>query len=473
MRSRDDAVERLASVYFDLLVVGGGIVGAGIAEAATAHGLQVAVVDRRDFGGATSSSSSKMIHGGLRYLRLGDVGLVREAHRERRLLMRVVAPHLVRRLPFLFPLYEHGPYRPRVVQSGIVLYSMLARSRLNGLVPVERARRIVPQLRVEGLRSCAVYADAWTNDARLTLCNIRAAAERGATVLNYAELVELSGEGGIIAVDGTTVAVRARAIVNAAGPWVDQVRRLEDEAAAPSIRLSKGVHVLVDGGPEWGAALTIPHDRVRVSFALPWEGMLLLGTTDTLHEGEPEGAAVVQGDIDQVLSEAALAVEGLGPPRATFCGLRVLPTGAGGTASARRETVLSRGPAGMVSVAGGKLTTYRRIALDTLTFLGVRGLSQHPRPLPGAIGLDRVEWPASLDERSRSHLLHLYGSLATEVLAPAADDPSLLEPITPDRPDVRAQDLYARTHEWALSGEDVARRRTTAWLSPTQGRTLN
>ena len=386
--------------------------------------------------------------------------------------MTVVAPHLVRRLPFLFPLYDHGPYRPAVVQTGIVLYSMLAGSRLNGLVPVERARRIVPQLRVERLRSCAVYADAWTNDARLTLGNIRAAADRGATVLNYAELVALRDDGGDVAVDGTTVAVRARAIVNAAGPWVDHVRRLEDQAARPSIRLSKGVHVLVDGGSDWGAALTIPHDRVRVSFAVPWEGMLLLGTTDTLHEGEPETAEVAEADIDHVLREAALAVEGLGQPRATFCGLRVLPSGADRTATARRETVLSRGRTGMVSVAGGKLTTYRQIALDTLAFLGVRGLSQRPRPLPGAIGLDRIEWPAELDERTRSHLLHLYGSLAYEVLGPAAEDPSLLEPIVPDRPDLRAQELYAQTHEWAVNSEDVVRRRTTVWLSVPPAHTL-
>ena len=472
-KRRDDAIERLASRPFDLLVIGGGIVGAGIAEAATAHGLDVALVDRGDFGGATSSASSKLIHGGLRYLRLGDVGLVREAHRERRLLMRVLAPHLVRRLPFLFPLYEDGPYRPWLAQSGIVLYSTLARSRLNGLVPVERARRIVPQLRVEQLRSCAVYADAWTNDARLTLCNVRGAADRGATVLNYAELVALRGDGGDVAVDGRTLAVHARAVVNAAGPWVDRVRRLEDEAVRPSIRLSKGVHVLVEGGADWGAALTIPHDRVRVTFAMPWEGMLLIGTTDTPHEGEPETAAVAEADVEQVLREAAVAVEGLGPPRTTFCGLRVLPRGDGRTASARRETVLSRGRSGMVSVAGGKLTTYRRIALDTLDFLGVRGLSQRPRPLPGAIGLDRIAWPASLDERTRSHLLHLYGSLAPEVLFPAEEDPSLLEPIAHDRPDLRAQEHYARTREWAVTDEDVLRRRTTVWPSAPAARALD
>jgi glycerol-3-phosphate dehydrogenase len=465
------AIEQLASRPFDLLVVGGGIVGAGIAEAATAHGMSVALVDKGDFAGATSSASSKLIHGGLRYLRLGDVGLVREAHYERRLLMDVVAPHLVRRLPFLFPLYEDGPYQPWFVQSGIFLYSTLARARLNGLVGTRRAQKMVPQLRTRNLRSCALYADAWTNDGRLTLANVRAAADAGATVLNYAEVVAIrGGEGAVVAVDGATVNVRAKAVVNATGPWVDRIRRLEDPQSKPSIRLSKGVHVLVDGGDDWDAALTISHDKVRVSFAVPWEGMLLLGTTDTPHEGEPETVRVTDADIEQVLSEAAVAVDGLGPPRATFCGLRVLPGGEGATASARRETVYSTGPSGMVSVAGGKLTTYRRIALDALDHVGVRGLSRRPRPLPGARGLQRIEWPDGVDTPTRNHLLHLYGSLSPEVLAPAGDDPSLLEPLVAGRPDIRAQDVYARTHEWAHTDEDVLRRRTTGWLaaSPTR-----
>jgi glycerol-3-phosphate dehydrogenase len=461
------ALERLAAQEFDLFVVGGGIVGAGIAEAASAHGLSVALVDRGDFAGATSSASSKLVHGGLRYLRLGDVGLVREAHHERRLLMRVVAPHLVRRLPFLFPLYEDGPYRPWFVQSGIVVYSTLARARLNGLVKLDRAHKLVPQLHGAGLRSCALYEDAWTNDGRLTLANLRAAAERGAVVVNYAEVVGLSPVE--VRAEGRTFTVRARAVINAAGPWVDRVRRLEDPRARPSMRLSKGVHVVVDGGPDWtsaawNAALTIPHDKVRVSFAVPWEGMLLLGTTDTEHDGEPETAAVTEEDVRQVLEEASVAVDGVGEPRAAFCGLRVLPGGAGATANAKRETVFSTGPSGMVSVAGGKLTTYRRIALDALDHLGVRGLSQRPRPLPGATGLDRVDWPVELDAQTRAHLLHLYGSLAPEVLAPAVDDPSLLEPLAAGRPDLRAQDVYARRHEWARTDEDVLRRRTTAWL---------
>jgi glycerol-3-phosphate dehydrogenase len=460
-----DRVDALASRQFDLLVVGGGIVGAGIAEAASAHGMSVALVDKGDFANATSSASSKLIHGGLRYLRLGDVGLVREAHHERRILMSTVAPHLVRRLPFLFPLYEDGPYRPWFVQTGIVVYSTLARARLNGLVKVERAKRMVPQLHDARLRSCALYADAWTNDGRLTLANVRAAADRGATVLNYAEVVALGRGGAEVAVDGTTVSVRAKTIVNATGPWVDRLRRLEDSRAKPSMRLSKGVHVLVDGGDDWDAALTIPHDKVRVSFAVPWEGMLLLGTTDTPHDGEPEDVRVTDDDVRQVVDEASVAVDGLGTPRATFVGLRVLPGGDGTTASAKRETVFSTGPTGMVSVAGGKLTTYRRIALDALDEVGVRGLSRRPRPLPGATGLERIAWPADLDTATRNHLLHLYGSLAPEVLAPAADDPTLLEPLVAGRPDLRAQDVYARAREWALTDEDVLRRRTTAWLA--------
>jgi glycerol-3-phosphate dehydrogenase len=457
------AIERLASREFDLFVIGGGIVGAGIAEAASAHGLDVALVEKGDFAGATSSASSKLIHGGLRYLRLGDVGLVREAHQERRALMRVVAPHLVRRLPFLFPLYEDGPYRPWFVQTGIVVYSTLARAKLNGLVELERARRLVPELRADGLRSCALYEDAWTNDGRLTLANLRGAADRGATVLNGAEVVGVQPLE--VRVDGRVVVVRAKQVINAAGPWVDQVRRLEDQHAKPSMRLSKGVHVVVDGGETWGAALTIPHDKVRVSFAVPWEGVLLLGTTDTEYIGSPGDVSVSDTDVAQVLDEAGVALDAIGPPRATFAGLRVLPGGDGGTASAKRETVFSSGPTGMVSVAGGKLTTYRRIALDALGHAGVRGLSRRPRPLPGATGLDRIAWPVELESATRAHLLHLYGSLAVEVLQPAVEDPSLLEPIVAGRPDLRAQDLYARTHEWARSDADVVRRRTTAWLA--------
>jgi glycerol-3-phosphate dehydrogenase len=269
----------------------------------------------------------------------------------------------------------------------------------------------------------------------------------------------------VVSVDGEEVAVRARSIVNATGPWLDRVRRLEDPSAAASIRLSKGVHVIADGGEDWQAALTIPHDKVRVSFAVPWEGKLLLGTTDTLHEGEPEEAHVTDDDVRTVLAEAAVGVTGIGRVRASFCGLRALPGGPGATANARRETVYTQGSAGMLSVAGGKLTTYRRIALDALEQLHVRNLDRRPRPLPGATGLNAIAWPVEIGPATRAHLVHLYGSLAPDVLAEAVDDPSLLEPIVEGRPDLRAQDRYARECEWAVTDEDVLRRRTTAWLA--------
>jgi glycerol-3-phosphate dehydrogenase len=473
---RAAAREALERRSFDLLVIGGGVIGAATAAHAARAGLAVALVDAGDFGSGTSSASSKLIHGGLRYLRLGDVRLVREAHHERRTLAGTVAPHLVHRLPFLLPLYRGGPFRPAFVQSGILLYSTLALSRLNWLVKPLRARELVPSLRVEDLRSCALYADAWTNDARLCLENVIAAAEAGATVLNRAEVVSLHVPGGRVAgaevlVDGEPVPVRARVVVNAAGPWVDAVRRLEDPRAGSSVRLSKGAHVLVPGGDDWSAALTIPQDDVRVTFAVPWYGLLLLGTTDSDYEGDPADVAPEEGDVAQILAEAGTALPasllGGDAVRAAFAGLRVLPLGEGSTANARRETVFSVGPAGMLSVAGGKLTTYRKIALDALERvrgpLGLRRLERRPFPLPGAVG-GEPELLAALDPEVASNLRHLYGSRATAVVETAAEDPSLLERIHPDGPDVAAQALFAVRHEWATTAEDVLRRRTTVAL---------
>ena len=433
--TRAAAREALARTPFDLLVIGGGVIGAATAAHAAREGLSVALLDAGDFGSGTSSASSKLIHGGLRYLRLGDVRLVREAHHERRTLTGPVAPHLVHRLPFLLPLYRGGPFRPAFVQSGILLYSTLALSRLNWLVQPDRAGRLVPALRRDGLRSCALYADAWTNDARLCLENVAEAAAHGATVLNRAEVVSLSFDRGQVAgaevcVDGEPVEVRARVVVNAAGPWVDHVRRLEDPRAGTSVRLSKGAHVLVPGGEDWTAALTVPQDDVRVTFAVPWYGLLLLGTTDSDFEGDPADVAVEEADIVQVLGEAATALPssmlGRDSVRAAFAGLRVLPLGDGATANARRETVFSIGSGGMLSVAGGKLTTYRKIALDALERvrepLGLRRVDRRPFPLPGARGA-APELPVEVDPDVEAHLRHLYGSRAARVVAPAVDEP--------------------------------------------------
>jgi glycerol-3-phosphate dehydrogenase len=472
--TRQETIDALSRSRFDLLVIGGGIIGAAVAAHAARAGLSVALVERGDFGGATSNASSKLIHGGLRYLRLGDVRLVRESHHERRTLSTVVAPHLVRRIPFLLPLYRGGPYRPSVVQSAIIFYSALARSRLNWLVQPARARTLVPALRVEGLRACALYADAWTNDARLCLANVRAAANAGACVLNGAEVVGLRTSGGRIvgaevAVDGETLSVDSRVVVNAAGPWIDEVRRLEDTAAGTSVLLAKGVHALVPAEGEWGAALTIPQDRLRVTFALPFYGMLLLGTTDEPLARSPRDAEVEPRDVEQVVAEAAVAVDpslaALDRVRAAYAGTRVLPAHEGASVSLRRETVISRGAGGMLSVAGGKLTTYRRIAVDVLerlrSDLGLHRVDRRPWPLPGAGDLAAVCLPAELEPASRTHLLHLYGTLAAEVVAPVRDEPGLLEPLHADGPDIAAQVRYAAMHEWARTPDDVVRRRTT------------
>ncbi|HEU0247498.1 MAG TPA: glycerol-3-phosphate dehydrogenase/oxidase [Gaiellaceae bacterium] len=474
--SRADTLVELSRRRFDLLVIGGGIIGAGIAAHASRAGLAVALVDRGDFGGATSSSSSKLVHGGLRYLRLGDVRLVREAHHERRVLTRIVAPHLVHRTPFLLPLYRGGPYRPAFVQSGIVLYSALARSRINWLVRPRDAGELVPPLRLDDLRSCALYADATTNDARLCLENVRAAVEAGACALNGAEVIGLHSSNGRISgaevrADGDEIAVHARAVVNAAGPWVDHVRRLEDPRAGSSVRLSKGAHVLLTLDGAWAAALTIAQDDVRVTFAVPWHDMLLLGTTDAEHSGDPGAVAVTPADVEQILDEAAVALPGdvvaRDRVRAAYAGLRVLPAGDGESVSARRETVFTRSPGGMLNVAGGKLTTYRRIALQTLdrlrTDIDLHRLDKRPWPLPGGVGLEQIVLPEDLDSHVRAHLLHLYGSLAVEVLAPTAEDPSLLERLHSDGPDIVAQVRYAATHEWARTADDVLRRRTTCF----------
>jgi glycerol-3-phosphate dehydrogenase len=480
LRWRDAARDELAARRFDLLVVGGGIIGAGIAFEAAGRGLAVALVDAADFGSQTSSASSKLVHGGLRYLRLGHVGLVREAHAERRTLVETVAPHLVRRIPFLVPLRRDGPYRPATIRAGLFVYSTLARDRLAGNVPPARARRMLPALRGDGLRGCGRYADAVTHDGRLCLANVRGAADRGATVLNHADAVAIRIERGRAAgaevvdrLDGAAVAVRARVVVNATGPWVDRVRRLEDPAAAPVVRLSKGTHALLAVDGRWPAAVAIPQDRVRVSFAVPWEGMLLVGTTDTLHPGEPAAVEPTDGEVRELLAEAAVALDPAvvrpDAVRSAFAGLRVLPRGGPDTAAARRETMLLRGPAGMLSVAGGKLTTYRRIALAALDRLSPElGAAPRPRPpaaLPGAAPPAAVratlerEWPA-LPPAVHAHLAHLYGTLAAEVLAPARDDPALLEPFAAG-PGIAAQALYAVRREWACTLEDVVARRMT------------
>lgn len=440
---------------FDVVVVGGGIVGAGTAALAAQHGLRVALLERADFGAATSSASSKLIHGGLRYLRLGDVGLVREALRESRVLQRRVAPHLVRELRFVLPVYRGAPYGPLPIGAAMAAYGALALRRPS-VVSAARARDLVPQLRPEGLRAAGVYVDAQTNDARLVLANVRAASDGGAFVANRCEVVGI--ERGVVHTS-TGLELRARHVVNATGAAIDAVRRLESLHAGTSVALSKGAHLVLDMPDEWQAALAVPVDRTRIAFAVPWEGMLLLGTTDT----PAERATVTADDEVQILREAASALppEVLAPDavRARFAGLRVLPLTSRSTAEARREVTLTRGPLGMLSVAGGKLTTYRLIARAVLRELGYR-VPATPVPLPGAADPAAVAAQLDVDPPLALHLARTYGSLAHEVLSVSED----LRPLAPGAPEVAAQVVYAREREWAVDADDVLRRRTTLAL---------
>lgn len=277
--------------------------------------------------------------------------------------------------------------------------------------------------------------------------------------------------GAEVSVDGESISVSARVVVNAAGPWVDHVRRLEDPRLGTSVRLSKGVHVVVSRGDAWSAALTVPQDDIRVTFAVPWYDLLLLGTTDTEYAGDPGAATAEAEEVEEILAEASVALSSETVARervrASYAGLRVLPAGDGESVSARRETVFSESPGGMLNVAGGKLTTYRRIALAALDrlrpSLGLGTLDRRPWPLPGAVGLDQVRPHRDLEPETWAHLLRLYGSMAPDVLAPALEDTSLLERLHPAGPDIAAQARYAVTHEWARNVDDVLRRRTTCF----------
>src|SRR5438105_4197228 len=421
--SRAQTLERLESETFDLIVIGAGIIGARVAYEAAVVGAAVALIDAHDFGSATSSASSKLIHGGLRYLRMFDFDLVHEAHLERRALLDRVAPHLVRPLTFVLPVYRGGLRAIAMIEAAMLTYAVLSgfRHSQNRLVGPRTARRLVPDLNTQGMKAAGVYEDAQTHDSRLVLATVTAAARAGVAVLNHARVVSVEPlEGRLQGVRVGDLTVRGRAVINAAGPWVDEVRRLEDPAARPMARLSKGIHVVVDSPGPWHAAVTTVLEGGRASFAVPWEGMLLLGTTDTEYEGDPGAVTALPEDVDTVLREAAITM----PPevldrsriRYAFAGLRVLPQHAGSTVQAPRDEVIRIGPTGMVSVAGGKLTTHRQIALKVLHHLEpFRRARMTEVPLPGAGPLPPR--PATVEPLAWDHLTHLYGDEAARVAA--------------------------------------------------------
>jgi glycerol-3-phosphate dehydrogenase len=493
--SRAQTREQLSTATYDLLVIGGGILGISTAWHASQSGLRVALVDGGDFAGATSSASSKLLHGGLRYLQTGAVKLVAENHFERRAVSRQVAPHLANPLTFYLPVYKGGPHGATKLGAGVFAYSALSAfgDGVGHVISPAKARRAVPELRTDNLKAVAVYGDDQMNDARMALMTVRAAVDSGATVLNHAEAVGLRFTGGRVtgaelkdALDGTEFGVDARLVLNATGPWVDRLRTMEEANAEPSIRLSKGAHLVLRRTAPWNAALATPIDKYRITFALPWEDMLLLGTTDEEYVGDPADVGVNEKDIHQILDEASLSVRDQQLSRDlitySYAGLRVLPGGPGDTSKAKRETVVTEGSGGMLSVAGGKWTTFRHIGRMVVNKLAdlpghpladnMEPISDLPKkpPLPGLANPHAVAHRLMIDgggpgpsmaPDTAHHLATHYGTLAFDIARLANEHRELGERIHPDAPEIWAQVVYARDHEWAETADDVLRRRTT------------
>jgi glycerol-3-phosphate dehydrogenase len=379
-------------------------------------------------------------------------------------------------MPIVLAAYRGGPKGPALAGAGVLAYGAICGFRGTGvgLVGARGAQRLVPSLRTAGLTVCGLFDEGQTNDARLVLATVSAAAGLGVTVINHARVTDISfvrEHGGVASLQGRgaegTIEIAFKNVVNAAGAWVDAVRRLENPSTEPMARLSKGVHLLLEAPPEWRAGLVVPVEGGRVTMAIPWSGMLMLGTTDTEYEGDPGECSVSDADVAQVLAEASVALPremlGSGAVRYSFAGLRVLPAGEGSTANAHREHLIRTGQHGMVSIAGGKLTTHRRIALEVLhrfidPRLGMLRLIDDPLS-EGCAGVDDVD--AGVDPAVASHVAQTYGCDSLDVLAQRRVHANAMQRIHADGPDVWAQAYHAVEHEWAATVDDVVRRRTT------------
>jgi glycerol-3-phosphate dehydrogenase len=477
----------LTARELDLLVIGGGITGAGILRDAAMRGLRAALVDTADFGSGTSSRSSRLIHGGLRYLEHGHLGLVFEALRERTVLLRI-APHLVRPLPFLMPSYR-GDRVPRwQLAAGLGLYTMLAlggnvaRPRVFGKTAV-LARE--PNLRVRDLTGGGSFHDAQCDDARLVLATIRSATGHGALAANYVRATSLLKEDGLVVgadladlITGDRATVRARVVVNATGPWADAMRRVEDPTATPLLRPTAGAHIVVRRERLGHTHAIIFTSRVdgRVMFVLPWGKYSHIGTTDTDYDGPPEQAKASRADILYLLRSAnALFPHAHLEPEdvvATWAGVRALLVGPPGQAASAvsREHRVVTGPAGMITVAGGKLTTYRQMAAEAVDAVVQRlgGHQDRPPtdrdPLPGGEtsaceGFRQAALDLGLPRQSADYLVGRYGTETAAVLNIGRDDRSLLAPVHPGHPAIGAEVVHQVRREFAVQLEDVLARR--------------
>ena len=467
---RSSQFASLADAY-DVLIVGGGATGLGIAVDAATRGYRTALVEAGDFAQATSSRATKLVHGGVRYLATGQIHLVREALRERANLLRG-APHLVRRLAFVLPVYRRWqlPY----YAAGLMLYDLLAgRSRIGPTrIMSAQVARMVPGLARSGLRGGVVYYDAQFNDARLALTLARTALDHGATVLNYARCERLIDAGGRIAgavvrdrETGVETAVRAQLVINATGIFTDDVRRMDDATSAPMLALSRGTHIVLAGEVlGGGAALIVPKTPDgRVIFAIPWEGRVVVGTTDIAAASaaiEPGHAA---DEIDYLLATVGPYLEqrvGRDDILSVFSGLRPLVGGKGGrTSRLSREHAIEMSPRGLLTIAGGKWTTYRRMAEDALD-AGIRqGRLRPARCVTQTLRLHGAPDPPEIDSP-----LGEYGSDAEAVQGLMSADPRLAAKMDDALPYTLAQAAYPVRAEMARTVEDVLARRTRALL---------
>ncbi len=480
---RRENVDRLAQEEFDLLVIGGGTTGGAVARDAVMRGCRVALVAQGDFGSGTSSRSTRLIHGGIRYLEYGEFKLVFDACSERR-LMRKIAPRLARPLPFLYPLYRGQKPTPWKLRIGMVLYDALSLFRNvqnhRWLRPSEVQRR-EPLVAGRGLISAGRYYDAQVNDVRLTLTIAKSAHLHGAVVLNYVRVVELmKAERRIVGacvldeISGREIEVRARVVVNATGVWADDILGLDEQGRDSIIRPTKGIHLLVPRArlqSQHAIIFPVPSDGRHI-FLIPWGDFTLIGTTDTDYQDDLDNPAATLDDVEYLLAAVRHTFPGAQIGRddviSTFAGLRPLVSAPGDPSVLSREHVILESGSGLVTIAGGKLTTHRLMG-QQLTDLVQKRLAENfgvraafecrtKEPLDGA-QIERAlagDVPGEAGER----LVDTYGADAAWVLAYAEENPNLGERIVPELPYLIAEALYAVQHEMALTLCDLLIRRT-------------
>jgi len=474
LRTRERNLERLASESFDLLVVGGGITGAGVAFDAASRGLKVALVERADFASGTSSRSSRFVHGGLRYLAHGELGLVRESLAERTELRRM-APYLVRPVLFMLPVPRRAPRRlGGSLGAAMLLYDVLGGRRFNGRrarATTGQAHARSPALAPQHLERAHLYWEATVDDARLTLTVARTAAQHGAVLATRCSVIGLDGNEARCEdrLGGRELLLRARCIVNAAGVWSDRVRALQPGGATIDIRPAKGVHLAVPRTLVPGdAALMLPLGGGRFVFTCPWGVVTLIGTTDSDYDGPLDAAAPEEDEIAELLGRINPWLERpleRSDVVGAYAGLRPLPAREGSTADlSRRHRLSASGP--LVTIAGGKLTTWRKMVAETVDFAAERVLGERiPSTRTTELTLDGTGPSAP---GVPAHLHERYGAHAADVLALAREQ-DLDRPLVEGLPYLEAEVAYAARHEMAATVDDVLDRRTRASIETRDG----